>query len=129
MHQSRETILEDNAFIVSETDFKGNITFANEEFCRVAEYTQDELIGQPHNIIRHPDMPRAAFEDLWSTVREGKVWQGYVKNKTKSNGYYWVFATIYPFKNDKKEQCFMSIRRKASAQETQKHEELYKSMR
>lgn len=62
---SRETVLRDDAFLVSETDAKGIITFANEEFCQVAEYSLDELINQPHNLVRHPDMPRAAFEDLW----------------------------------------------------------------
>ena len=125
---NQETVLNDNAFLVSETDAKGNILFANEEFCRVAEYSMDELLGKPHNLVRHNDMPKAAFKDLWDTVKSGEVWQGYVKNKTKSGGYYWVFATVYPYLNEKKEQCYMSCRRKPSKEEVIKHEALYKTM-
>ena len=73
-------------------------------------------------------MPRAAFEDLWATVNKGEVWQGYVKNKTKSNGYYWVYATIYPYKNEKNEQCYMSIRRKPRRDGLNKAIELYKTL-
>lgn len=128
MAANQETMLNDNAFIVSETDVKGNIIFANEEFCHIAEYEKEELIGQPHNIVRHPDMPKAAFKDLWDTVKSGEVWQGYVKNKTKSNGYYWVFATVYPYKNSSGEQCYMSIRRKPSREDIDKAETLYRTM-
>lgn len=129
MAKDVETVLSDDAFLVSETDAKGTIIFANEQFCKVAEYTLDDLVGQPHNVVRHEDMPKAAFEDLWTTVKKGEVWQGYVKNKTKSGGYYWVFATVYPYKNEKKEQCYMSIRRKPSRENIEKHAELYKTMR
>ena len=83
-----EKSLNENAFLVSETDAKGIITFANKEFCDVAEYNLDELMGKPHNLVRHSDMPKAAFADLWDTVKKGIVWQGYVKNKTKSGGFY-----------------------------------------
>ncbi len=128
MGLDKETVLKDNAFLVSETDFRGNIIFANEEFCNIAEYELNDLIGKPHNIIRHKDMPKAAFKDLWETVKNNKVWQGFVKNKTKSGGFYWVCATIYPYKNDKGEQCFISCRRKAQQSEITKHEALYKTM-
>ena len=124
----KETVLSDNAFLVSETDLEGNILFANKEFCDVAEYELDELIGKPHNIIRHKDMPKAAFKDLWETVKGNDVWQGYVKNKTKSNGFYWVYATIYPYLNENGEQCYISCRRKPSKEEVVKHEALYKTM-
>ncbi|TLP40838.1 PAS domain-containing protein [Arcobacter arenosus] len=123
-----ETILSDNAFLVSETDAKGIIIFANEEFCNVAEYTKDELVGKSHNYVRHEDMPKAAFEDLWKTVKAGSVWQGFVKNKTASGGFYWVYATVYPYKNEANEQCYMSIRRKPSRENINKYTELYKSM-
>jgi len=128
MSTNKETILNDSAFLVSETDAKGHIIFANEEFCKVAEYSLEELIGNPHNMVRHPDMPKAAFKDLWETVKSDEVWQGFVKNKTKSGGYYWVFATVYPYKNEKKEQCYMSIRRKPSRENVSKYETLYKTM-
>ena len=124
-----ETVLKENAFLVSETDSKGIIKFANEEFCEVAGYSLEELISQPHNMVRHKDMPRAAFEDLWSTVKSGNVWQGYVKNATKQGGFYWVFATVYPYKNVNGEDCYISCRRKPTRDGIQDAEELYRSMR
>ncbi|MGM0518086.1 MAG: PAS domain-containing protein [Campylobacterota bacterium] len=125
----RETVLKDNAFLVSETNAKGNIIFANDQFCKVAEYELDELMGKPHNMVRHPDMPKAAFKDLWESVKKDEVWQGYVKNKTKSGGYYWVFATVYPYKNEAGEQCYISCRRKPSKEDIENAIELYKTMR
>jgi aerotaxis receptor len=92
---SKETILKEDAFLVSETDAKGIIQFANDDFCKVAEFSVEELIGKPHNVVRHPDMPKAAFKDLWETVKRGEVWTGYVKNATRSGGYYWVYATVF----------------------------------
>lgn len=125
-----EQILKDTDFLVSQTDAKGKILFANEDFCSIAGYTLGELIGKPHNIVRHPDMPKAAFQDLWDTVKSGKVWKGYVKNKTKSGGFYWVFATVYPnIACGDGEGGYMSCRRKASTAEIQKAEALYKTMR
>ena len=85
-----------NAAIVSETDLKGVITYVNDEFCRIAKYTPDELLGQLHNIVRHPDMPAAAFENLWDTISKGNVWKGRVKNKKKDGDFYWVNAVITP---------------------------------
>ena len=123
-----ETVLNENAFLVSETDAKGTIIFANEEFCKIAEYSSDELLGKPHNIVRHQDMPKAAFKDLWDTVNSGKPWHGFVKNKTKSGGYYWVDAVVYPYKNGQGEQCYISIRRKPRAEDIQKSENLYKTL-
>ncbi|MEA3554594.1 MAG: PAS domain-containing protein [Campylobacterota bacterium] len=125
---NQETLLNDNSFLVSETDEKGNIIYANDEFCRVAEYSLEELLGKPHNLVRHKDMPRAAFQDLWDTVKTGEVWNGFVKNSTKSGGYYWVFATVYPFKNEEGKQCYLSCRRKPSRDDVQKYSELYKTM-
>ena len=84
------------AAIVSETDLRGHITYVNDTFCKVAEYEREELIGQNHNIVRHPDSPAAVFEDLWKTIARGEIWQGRIKNKKKGGGYYWVEATIYP---------------------------------
>ncbi len=82
--------------IVSKTDLKGIITYANEIFCEVAQYKESELIGQAHNIIRHPDMPKAAFKEMWETIQAGKRWQGKVKNKAKDGSPYFVNATIFP---------------------------------
>ena len=121
-----ETVLDDYAFLVSETDAKGTITFANDDFCKIAGYNLDELVGQPHNIVRHPDMPKAAFKSLWDTVKSGKVWSGYVKNATKNGGYYWVYATVYPFETCDGSRGYLSCRRKPSKDEIAEHDALYK---
>lgn len=128
MSIGKETVLADDDFILSETDIKGNIILVNEDFVRVSEFSQEELIGQPHNFIRHPDMPRAAFKDLWETIQAGKIWTGYVKNRTKSNGYYWVFATVSPFHSCSGEAGYLSCRKKASAEEIARAEKLYSTM-
>ncbi len=128
MAKDQETILDDTGFLVTETDAKGIIRFSNDEFAKVAEFDKEELVGKNHNIVRHPDMPKAAFKDLWDTVKKGEVWQGYVKNKTKSGGYYWVYATIYPFKDKEGNQCYLSVRRKPSRENVEKFTQLYKTM-
>jgi len=81
------------AYILSETDENGIIIYANDLFCEIAGYTREELIGEPHNIVRHPDMPRVAFKGLWDDLRSKGFWTGYVKNLRKDRGSYWVFAT------------------------------------
>ena len=125
----QEYVLKSDDFLVSQTDDKGKIIFANDDFCKIAGYTIDELVGQPHSIVRHKDMPRAAFNDLWSTVQSGKIWTGYVKNATKSGGFYWVFATVYPMQDPlTNARTYMSCRRKPSAKEIQDAQELYKTL-
>lgn len=93
--RDRKAIL-DRFAIVSETDTRGIITYANSKFCEVSGYSLDELIGKPHNIIRHPDMPREAFKELWDTIKAGRIWQGEVKNRRKDGSHYWVLATVGP---------------------------------
>ena len=122
---SRETILDKNAFLVSETDAKGIIKFANEDFCKVAGYTLEELVGKPHNVVRHKDMPKKAFKSLWDTVQRGEIWTGYVKNATKDGGYYLVFATVYPFESSDGTQGYLSCRRKPTSEEIEKAQRLY----
>lgn len=124
-----ETVLDQFAFLVSETDEKGIIRFANDDFCKIAEYELEELLGRPHNMIRHKDMPKAAFKDLWTTVKSGNIWTGYVKNTTKSGGYYWVYATVYPFESSDGSSGYLSCRRMATRSEIEEHEKLYKEMR
>jgi len=126
---SKETVLDDYAFLVSETDEKGIIRFANNDFCEIAGYSLEELMGQPHNMVRHPDMPKAAFKDLWQTVKSGNVWTGFVKNATKAGGYYWVFATVYPFESADGSKGYLSCRRKPTREEVEQHEKLYKELR
>ncbi len=122
---NKEVILDDTVFLVSETDEKGTIIFANDDFCNIAEYSVDELIGKPHNIVRHKDMPKVAFKDLWDTVKQGKVWTGYVKNATKSGNFYWVFATVFPTITSEGNPGYLSCRRKASQEEIDEAAKLY----
>ena len=82
--------------IYSKTDLKGVITEVSDAFCKISQYTRDELLGKPHNIIRHKDMPKSAFKDMWKTIKSGKTWNGEVKNRKKDGGYYWVIADISP---------------------------------
>ena len=126
---SKETVLNKNAFLVSETDAKGIIKFANEDFCKIAGYTLEELMGQPHNMVRHKDMPKKAFKSLWDTVQKGNIWTGYVKNATKDGGYYWVFATVYPFESSDNSKGYLSCRRKPTSEEIIKAEKLYEQWR
>lgn len=124
-----ELKLNKDSFLLSETDEKGIIRFANDEFCKFAGYTLEELIGKPHNIVRHKDMPKAAFESLWDTVKKGKPWKGFVKNSTKSGQYYWVFATVFPFNSCDGFKGYISCRRMASQDEINKYENIYKYMK
>ena len=123
--KEHEYKLDRKTVIVSETDAKGKITYANEDFCKISKYSKDELIGQPHSLVRHPDMPKAAFEDLWNTLKSGQIWRGVVKNRTKDGGYYWVFATVYPSQTPEGEIKYLSVRVKPTTDEIEKAEKLY----
>jgi len=91
---ANRTDLSSNDFLISKTDLKGRITYCNKIFMHVAGYKESELLGQPHNIVRHPDMPRIVFKLLWDRVQSNKEIFAYVKNKTKNGGYYWVYANV-----------------------------------
>ena len=93
---ANEVFFPDNELLVSKTDLKGRITYANKTFCSIARYEEAELLGQPHSIIRHPDMPRAVFKLLWDTLDDGREIFAYVKNMNKVGDYYWVFAHVTP---------------------------------
>lgn len=111
--------------IISHTDAKGQIVYVNDEFVEYAGFTREELIGKPHNIIRHPDMPTEAFRDMWATLKKGRAWQGIIKNRRKNGDHYWVKATATPLVNG----GYMSVRLKATQQEVKDAEVLYKRMR
>lgn len=93
---NKEVFFDDHDIIVSKTDIKGRITYANKTFCNVAGYTEAEVLNQPHSIVRHPDMPRAVFKLLWDTIFAGSEIFAFVKNMTKTGDYYWVFAHVTP---------------------------------
>lgn len=95
-----EEFLFEGRAIISETDTRGIITFANRKFCEISGYSKAELVGQPHNIIRHPDMPKQAFAQMWETIKNGHSWHGLVKNLRKDGKYYWVETEITPVTDD-----------------------------
>jgi len=95
-YSEKEVFFERNELIVSKTDLKGRITYANHTFLDIADYTEAEVIGQPHNMIRNPNMPRAVFELLWKTIAEGKEIFAYVVNSAKNGDHYWVIAHVTP---------------------------------
>ncbi|MDX4034863.1 PAS domain-containing protein [Aliarcobacter skirrowii] len=122
----KEVFLEQDTIIVSQTNSKGEIIFANADFCRIAGFRLDELVGKPHNLVRHKDIPSWAFEDLWKTIKAGKIWKGIVKNRTKNGGFYWVNATVFPSKNSNGEIRYVSVRVKPTNKELEEAKKLYK---
>lgn len=120
-----EVFFDDAEQLVSITDTRGIITYANETFCKVAGYSQEELHRKNHNIVRHPDMPKAAFKDLWSELEAGNHWQGVVKNLCKDGRYYWVDAYVTPMYENNKLTGYQSVRVKPSEQLKQKAEATY----
>ncbi len=114
--------------LVSKTNLKGAITFANKEFVKISGFTHAELIGQNHNIVRHPDMPPAAFEDLWKTVQAGKPWVGMVKNRAKNGDYYWVKANVTPITKNGQVVEYMSVRTAPERHEVMQAESLYRDI-
>ncbi|MCX8004942.1 MAG: methyl-accepting chemotaxis protein [Burkholderiaceae bacterium] len=116
--------------LISVTDVKGRITYANNNFVAVSGYTRDELLGQPHNLIRHPDMPEEAFRDMWHTILDqGRPWSGIVKNRRKNGDHYWVRANATPVREGREIVGFLSVRTKASPEEIAAAEALYARMR
>jgi PAS domain S-box-containing protein len=109
----KEVFLKEEDFIVSKTDTKSRILYGNKIFIQISGWQEEELLGQPHNILRHPDMPRAAFKILYEHIQNGKEWFGFVKNLRKDGGYYWVFANISPSYNANGQLVgYYSVRRK-----------------
>ena len=125
----KEIELEDGQTIVSRTDTKGIIRYINRDFLRISGFTEAELLGQPHNIIRHPDMPEAAFADLWATLKVGRPWVGMVKNRCKNGDHYWVEAHATPVFEQGKVAGYMSVRRKASREQIATAERHYAAFR
>lgn len=124
-----EYIMRDDETIVSKTDLKGRITYANDDFIRISGYSEQELIGTAQNIVRHPDMPPEAFADFWQVIQSGRVWTGLVKNRCKNGDFYWVEATASPLVENGKVVGYTSIRVKPSRQQVQAAEQAYRSIR
>ena len=115
--------------IVSKTDLKGRITYINRTFVDVSGFSEDELLGKAHNIVRHPDMPPEAFEDLWNTLKAGKPWRGLVKNRCKNGDYYWVEANANPIRENGQVIGYMSLRTRPSRDQVAWAENTYRMVR
>ena len=121
-------VLYDDLYLLSETDEKGIVTYASDSFLKIANLKSSDLIGQPHNIVRHPDMPRAAFKSLWDDVQSKGFWSGYVKNARKGGGFYWVYATVLRSTDANGALKYVSIRVKPSREDIKKAQELYATL-
>ena len=121
--------LKDNEFIVSKTDLKGRITYINRPFVEISGFSSEELLGASHNIVRHPDMPPAAFKDLWATLRSGNSWRGMVKNRCKNGDHYWVDASANPITDNGQIIGYMSLRIKPTAAQIEEADRTYRLLR
>lgn len=126
IRKEEEYVLTENDILISSTDINGTITFANDRFYEIAEYPPGSLVGTPHNGIRHPDMPKIAFADLWNVIRQGNLWQGYVCNIGARGRVYWVKATAFPCYQNGKIVGFLSIREKPEAGMIEKAKAAYR---
>jgi len=124
-----ETEVPEDELIISRTDLFGKITYANETFCEISGYSEAELLGKSHNIVRHPDMPSAAFADLWSTIKAAKQWRGIVKNMRKDKGFYWVEAIVSGVYKNGELVEYKSLRTPISYEAKRKYQKLYDKMR
>ncbi len=118
----------DDAELVSSTDLKGAVSYANEDFCAIARFSEDELLGKNHNIVRHPDVPPAAFADLWNDLKNGKAWMGIVKNRCKNGDHYWVDAYVTPVFDGNQVVSYESVRVKPKREWIERAEQLYKAV-
>jgi aerotaxis receptor len=125
----REIAVPDTEPLVSRTDTGGRIVFANRAFVEVSGYSLEELIGAPHNLVRHPHMPKEAFANLWATIKAGRPWEGLVKNRTKHGDFYWVRANVTPVVEDGAVTGYISIRATPIRQQIAEAEAAYRMLR
>ena len=125
----QEHLMRDDQLIVSSTDLKGRIANFNRDFLDISGFSAEELMGAPHNLIRHPDMPAAAFEDLWKTVQAGRPWTGIVKNRCKNGDFYWVEALVVPVLKGGDIIGYMSVRTEPTRQQVKDAEAFYQRLR
>jgi aerotaxis receptor len=125
----QEYILRDNQSPISRTDTQGNITFVNADFCEASGFTEEELLGQPHNLVRHPDMPSEAYTDLWTYLKQGRSWTGLVKNRRKNGDFYWVLANATPMWENGQIIGYSSVRMKAPRDAVALTEAVYRRFR
>ena len=126
--QTKEVVYPDSFKILSTTDLNSKITYLNKDFIDVCGYKAQELLGKPHNIIRHPDMPKAAFENMWYTIQQGKNWMGMVKNRCKNGDFYWVNAYVSPIKHNGKVDEYQSVRTKPEPKLVERAQNCYQNL-
>lgn len=124
----KEIPFPEGVILVTKTNLKGAITYCNSEFIKISGFREDELIGASHNIVRHPDMPPAAFQDLWETVQAGRPWTGLVKNRAKNGDHYWVKANVTPITQNGKVVEYMSVRTRPASRDISAAEALYQEI-
>lgn len=128
LYTNQETAFPEGKKIISVTDLDGYITHANSTFVYMSGYSRDELIGSPHYILRHPDMPRVAFQGLWDSLAKDGYWEGVVKNLRKDGGYYWVFASVFPLRRHGELVGYTSSREAPPIEKVQACIPLYQDM-
>ena len=121
-------VLYNDLYLLSETDDKGIVEYASDSFLKIANMHNEDLIGQPHNVVRHSEMPRAAFKGLWEDVQSKGFWTGYVKNARKGGGFYWVYATVLKSVDKNGNTKYVSIRVKPSREDIKAAEALYATL-
>ena len=132
MHRPTPTNIEvkfEGGNMITETDLHGKITYVNRLFVQMSGYEKEELIGKPHSMIRHPDMPKCCFQSMWDTVTKGDVWEGYVKNLRKDGAYYWVVVMVRPKFDDEGKLCgYIAVRKPPGELTLEEIKEKYAAM-
>ncbi len=126
---NKEVLMTKGSILVTRTDLKGKITYANDDFLKISGYTRDEVIGQSHNMIRHPDMPAELFEDLWENIKAMRPWVGVIKNRAKNGDHYWVHANVVPQFKQGKVTEYLSVRYAPKKGEVEEAETFYKLLK
>ena len=121
----REVVMQDGQRIISTTDLKGRITYVNKDFCDISGFVEEELIGKAHNVVRHPDTPPAAFENMWDSLKNDEAWRGLVKNRCKNGDHYWVDAYVTPLYENSQKVGYQSVRFKPTPEQVRKAEKIY----
>ncbi|EMK24111.1 methyl-accepting chemotaxis protein [Leptospira kirschneri] len=118
-----------NSVLISRTDMKGRISYVSQDFANISGFSEEEMLGEPHNLIRHPDVPSEIFREMWETIKNGNPWSGIVKNRAKSGDHYWVDATVTPVMSEGAISGYMSVRKKATQDQIQRAEILFSQLK
>jgi aerotaxis receptor len=125
---TKEWFFSDTVYMLSQTDEKGFIIYANDVFCKIAQYEKDELIGKPHNIIRHPDVPKTVFKTIWDSIQGKGFFEGVIKNRSKDGAYYWVYASILRNTDKKGIVTYLSVRQRPTREQIKEAQALYATL-